>query len=330
MTFRSIASMLLAVLCSVPAQAQTIGDINDRIAKMSSLGKTDAEYRLGPGDLIEVAVFGVDSYRHTLRISASGTIKLPLMDAMTVTGITAAELEKRVAAALDGDVIKNPQVSVFVKEYRSQPVFVLGAVKTPGQYVITQQLNLVDVLAMAGGLLPNAGDEALLQRPVSPGGDSADAARLAANADAHDTLKINLRELLEKGDMSLNIRVKGGDVIHIQERLTKLVYVIGEVNHAGVFPLPAKQELRVSQAFGMAGGPMKTAKMSQGMLVRYTEKGERQEVAVDFEAILKGTREDFFVRADDVIFVPGSKVKNIGYGLLGVVPQLPVAALWRY
>ena len=135
----------------VPAQAE---DLDEQIKALSSLGKSDAEYRLGPGDLIEIGVFGVENFRHTLRISASGVIKLPLLDPVTAAGLTAAELEERLTALLDGEVIKNPQVSVFVKEYRSQTVYVLGAVQKPGQYQITLQLKIVDVLSMAGGLQP--------------------------------------------------------------------------------------------------------------------------------------------------------------------------------
>jgi polysaccharide export outer membrane protein len=283
-----------------------------RMAQLSTLGKGTVEYKLGPGDLIEIGVFGVE-FSHTLRVSASGLIKLPVIDAVAVSGMTAAELERKLASLLDGDVIQNPQVSVFVKEYRSQPVFVLGSVKTPGQYQIMQQLNIVDVLSMAGGLLPSAGDEVTIRRPVATSENSPD--------KQVETIKIDLEKLLESGDLSLNIPVQGGDVVNVVERQPRLVYIIGEVNRAGVFALPVKGELRVTQAFAWAGGPMKTAKMSKGILVRYGANGERQEMPVNFDQILKGKKEDFQVRDNDIIFVPGSKFKNIGYGILGTVPN---------
>ncbi len=259
---RWTAGLLVAcVLCSFAAYAQTV-NLNERVAQYSSIGKTDAEYRLGPGDLIEIGVFGVDNFRQTLRISASGLVKLPLVDAVPAAGLTPAELEKRLTVLLQDDVIKNPQVSVFVKEYRSQTVYVLGAVQKPGQYQITLQLKIVDVLAMAGGLSPNAVEEAVIQRRAAE-----------ADGSGEENIKVNLRDLLEKGDLSLNVVVRGGDVVHIQERLQQTVYVIGEVNRAGAYALPPKQDLRVSQAFAWAGGPMKTAKMSEGILVRYNDEG---------------------------------------------------------
>ena len=256
--------------------------------------------------MIEVGVFGVDDFRHTVRISASGVIKFPLIDPVNAAGLTAAELEQRLATALGTDVIKNPQVSVFVKEYRSQPVYVLGAVKTPGQYQITMQLRVVDVLSMAGGLQPNAGDEAVIQRPLADGGEQ--------------MIPVDLAKLFEKGDLSLNVLVQGGDVIHVRERLTETIYVLGEVNRAGAFVKIPKQDLRVSQAIAWAGGPMKTAKLSKGAMLRYNEAGVRQERPVNFKDILSGKAEDFLVRADDIIFIPGSTIKTLGYGVLNTIP----------
>jgi polysaccharide export outer membrane protein len=302
----AVTILIAAVACGATAQAQTV-NLDDRLKALSSLPTpaADAEYRLGPGDLIEVSVFGVDDFRHTVRISAAGAIKLPLLDALEVSGLTPAELEQRLTALLQDEVIKNPQVSVFVKEYRSQPVVVLGAVKAPGQYQITLQLKIVDAISMAGGLAEDAGDEAVIQR-VSPGGE--------------ETIKVNLRELLEEANLALNVVVRGGDVIHIRERLAENVYVLGEVNRAGAYPIPPKQDLRISQVFAWAGGPTKTAKLGKGILLRYNERGERQELPVNFSDILKGKKEDFLVQANDIVFVPGSRFKDLGLTLLQGIP----------
>jgi polysaccharide export outer membrane protein len=307
---RGVAGLVAVLLLwSLPLNAQSV-NLDDRIKAMSALGKTDAEYRLGPGDLIEIGVFGVDNFRQSLRINASGIIKLPLLDPVKAAGLTPMELEQRLTELLKADVIKDPQVSVFVKEYRSQSVYVLGAVRTPGQYQITLQLKIVDVLAMAGGLQSNAVDEAVIQRPTADGGE--------------EVIKVNLKDLLEKGDLAQNVVVRGGDVVHIQERLAQTVYVIGEVVRGGAFVLPPRQELRVSQLFAWAGGPMKTARVSGGMLVRYNEVGVRQELPVDFGDILKGKKEDFVVRPNDIIFVPGSKIKALTSGMVqAVVNTIP-------
>jgi polysaccharide export outer membrane protein len=296
---RVAVAMLL--LWALPAHAQT-GTLNDRLPAAAVLPHADAEYRLGAGDLIEVSVFGVEAFRHTIRVNASGVIKLPLLDPIPAAGLTPAELEQRLTALLDVEVIKNPQVSVFVKEYRSQPIYLLGAVRTPGQYQITLQMRIVDAISLAGGLGANAGDEAVIQRP-SPDG-------------SEQLIKVDLKELLEKGDLQRNVIVQGGDVIHIKERIAETIYVIGDVNRSGAYIKNPRQDLRVSQLIAWAGGPTKTARLSKGILVRYKENGQREQLPVDFGQILKGKNEDFLVRANDIIFVPGSRFKDLGNTLL--------------
>jgi polysaccharide export outer membrane protein len=252
-------------------------------------------------------VFGVETFRHTLRVNGSGVIKVPLLDPITVAGMTTTEIEAQLRSRLERDLIRNPQVSVFVTEYRSQPVYVLGSVQKPGQYQITLPLKLVDAISLAGGLQPTAGDEVTVQRVSAEG--------------AEQNFTVNLTDLLEKGDLSRNVAVQGGDIIHIRERATETIYVIGEVNRAGAFIKPAKQQWRVSQVIAHAGGPMKTARLGKSVLVRYTDTGAREELPVDFGQILKGKQEDFFVRANDVIYVPGSKFKNFGQTVLNGLPS---------
>lgn len=277
----------------------------------SSLPRGNAEYKLGPGDLIEVSVFGIEEYRHNVRISATGAVKLPLIEPVTASGLTAAELEAKLADLLGGEVIKNPQVSVFVKEYRSQPVYVLGAVQRPGQYQITMQMRVVDAIAMAGGAQPTACDEVTIQRPLASGGEQ--------------TITVDLAKIVETGDLKLNVVVQGGDVINVKARPVETVYVVGEVQRAGAFTKTPKQDIRVTQAIAWAGGPQKTASLSKGVLVRYNDAGQRQEMPLDIKAIFNGKSPDFLVKANDVIFIPGSTMKSLGYGVLATVPSSLVA-----
>ena len=291
---------------------------NDQIQQLSSIYGTQAEYRLGSGDLIEVSVYGISDFKHDLRINSSGSIRIPLLGPIMAAGLSAAELEEKVGNLLSDGFVQDAQVSVFVKEYRSQPVFLLGAIRRPGQYQITQQLNLIDVLAMAGGLSPQADEVVTIQRAHSK-----------ATPDAHDDngnsdskiIEINLTDLLDNGELALNIPVQGGDVIHIPEREVEVFYVIGEVMRPGSYELPKDGTLLLTLALAQTGGPMKTAKMNSGVLVRYDEQGTRQELAVKFSDMLKGKAPDFPIQANDIIFFPGSNFKTIGYGLLGIVPS---------
>jgi polysaccharide export outer membrane protein len=205
---------------------------------------------------------------------------------------------------------------VFVKEYRSQPVYVLGAVKSPGQYLITGQMRIVDAISMAGGVQSPADDEVTIQRPLADGGET--------------SIPVNLSKILETGDLQENVYVQGGDVINVKQHPVETVYVIGEVNRAGAYTKAPKQPVRVSQLIALAGGPMKTAKSSKGILVRYNEAGQRSEMPLDVQAIITGKSPDMFVQANDVIFIPGSTMKSLGYGIMQVVPGTVAAIPWVF
>jgi len=300
---------------TAPPPTPAANDVTVAVA-YSALPRANNEYRLGPGDLIEVGVYGVEEYRHTIRINASGVVQLPLIDAVNAGGLTPAQLEQRLASLLGTDVIKNPQVSVFVKEYRSQPVYVLGSVKSPGQYLISGQMRIVDAISMAGGTLGSADDEVTIQRPLAEGGEK--------------SIPVDLSKILETGNLAENVYVQGGDVINVKAHPVETIYVIGEVNRAGAYTKAPKQPVRVSQLIALAGGPMKTAKTSKGILVRYNEAGQRSEVPLDVQAIIKGKSPDVFVQANDVIFIPGSTAKSVGYGVLAVVPGTVAAIPWVF
>jgi polysaccharide export outer membrane protein len=110
--------------------------------------------------------------------------------------------------------------------------------------------------------------------------------------------------------------LRGGDIIQVPERRPEMFYIIGEVHRPGVFQLPVKEKVFLTQAIAQAGGPMRTAKANKGMLVRFDESGNRTEMALNFNDILKGRKPDMLISPNDVIFIPGSTFKNIRDGPL--------------
>jgi polysaccharide export outer membrane protein len=312
---KQIAIVIVAVLVGVRGLWAQETDLNKRIESLAALSTSNADYKLGPGDLIEIRVFGVGNFDQQLRISARGTITLPIIETVVAAGLSASELEVKLASLLEGEVIKNPQVAVFVKEYRSQQVTVLGAVQRPGQFQMSSQLRLTDALSMAGGLQPNASEEAMIQRPSPDGKD--------------EIVKINLTQLLERGDLTLNTVVRAGDIIHVAPREDQIVYVVGELNRPQAFALPARQKVRVSEIYALAGGAARTAKAGDSRLIRYDQAGHRQEIKVNFPEVIRGKQEDFFVQAKDIIFVPGSKIKTFTQNLLAGIPNTVATIPYR-
>jgi len=125
--------------------------ILDASQAAAAASASQEDYRIGTEDLVEVSVFEVPELSRSVRVSASGEVSLPLLGSLTVAGLTARELEKDLTARLKGTYLHDPQVSVFVREYKSDPVSVIGAVKLPGLYQIQTRRTLIELLAMAQG-----------------------------------------------------------------------------------------------------------------------------------------------------------------------------------
>lgn len=282
-----------------------------------------SSYLLGEGDLLEIRVFGVEELSSLVRIGSRGSISLPLLGHVDAAGLTKEDLEQALAAKLsDLRLVRDPQVTVFLKEYRSQAIHVLGAVNKPGQYVITSSMRLIDAISLAGGLDPLRSGSTVLVKHQSTG-ESGLAPTLAQEpGDPNSVETVDLKALMERVDPELNILLRSGDVVQVLERKSEVFYVVGDVNRAGVFEYPSqgKRDLLVSQALAMAGGPARTAKTKAGLLVRYGPDGERQQLAVDLGAILKGKRKDFPVRPNDIIFIPGSTFKSLAAAFTQAAP----------
>lgn len=306
------------------------------------------DYRLGTGDLLEISVVAMPELNQKIRVTNSGEINIPLLGSIQVADLTAADVESRISSRLkDQQLIKNPEVLIYIQEYQAKSIYMVGMVDRPGQYTMSQQLTLMDAMFMAGILDPLADRFGYLYRRPSPRGpgwppgvqiEKPDVARFMDRIRVSgrratgvvppmpepgtEVAKIDLQPYWEGGVLKPNILLRGGDVIVVPPRDVNFIYVFGEVRVPGAYELPWGKPLLVSQVISLAGGPAKTAKMSAGMLVRFDREGKRSEMQSDFDAILKGKKPDFMVQNNDIIFVPGSNAKTLGYGLLGTIPSI--------
>jgi polysaccharide biosynthesis/export protein len=300
-------------------------DPNERLRVMAAAARFSQDYLLGPGDIIEVTVFGVEELRRKeLALNAQGLISLPFIGEVPLMGLTAREAEVKIGALYDSTVMKNPQVSVNVKEYRSQFINVLGAVFKPGIYQLNRRAFLVDALAMAGGLLTEKAElKAFIYRSgavVSEGTGEASA--------GNETLEIDLRQLLEKGDIHLNVPIYAGDVISVPERVESFFYVLGDVGRGGAFEIKKGERITLSKALASAGGLLPTAKKDKTAIIRSNPDGTTMQIPVDAGRLLKGQIEDKELAENDVVFVPGSTTKAIGRGLLNSIGGILAAFIY--
>ena len=254
-----------------------------------------SDYKVGPEDLLEINVFEVKELNNVVRVSASGYIKLPLVGAIKVDGLTVSELEGLIAKKLE-KYLTEPVVSVFVKEYRSQPITVIGSVKNPQVYYVQGQRYLLDMISLAGGLSANAGDVCIIQRPIKKEGQKL----------KYEKIVVDLNQLLINGRAELNLPVESGDIIHIPR--AGVFFVDGAVGSPGSFQL--KGRITLTQALSMAKGLTYDAIRSDIRIYRDTGKKEREVISVDYDSILDGESPDILIEDKDIILVSNSGFKR--------------------
>jgi polysaccharide export outer membrane protein len=278
------------------------------------------EYRIGPEDLLEVSVFDAAELNRTTRVAAGGEISLPLLGTVWAAGLTPRELETVIEELLRRSFMKDPHVSVFVREMQSHSVSVFGAVKKPGVFQIRGAKTLVEMLSMAEGLAEDAGDTVLVvHRATSTAGAPGAVANTAA--PGHDpaaaaagttSQEINLKGLLESGDPRLNVLVYPGDVVKVER--AGIVYVVGEVHKPGGFELKSNENISVMQAVALAEGLTHTSARSQARIIRTDEAtGARTEIPLNLDAILAGKTADPPLKPKDILFVPNSTGRSALY-----------------
>lgn len=241
---------------------------------LSSLAKAaDADYRLGPGDLLRVNVFGSPELSGEVRVSETGNITYPLIGQVQVAGKSPTEVEALLVSQFTGGgYLRSPQVSVLVMEYRSQKVSVLGNVTKPGQYSLQSTSRLLDMLAEAGGPLRDvAADTATLMRK--------------------DGSKANIDLIaLFSGDPAQNHVVSGGDTIYVPR--APQFYVYGEVQRPGMYKL--ERAMTVSRAISAGGGLTTRGSERRVVIKRRDKQGKEQ---------LYSARGSDLLQADDVLMV---------------------------
>ncbi len=263
------------------------------------------DYVIGPEDVLQISVFNVNQLNQTVRVADDGTIAVPLLGQVRAAGLTTGQL----AAELDHDYgktyLQKPQVSVYVQQYASNPVSVIGAVNVPGLYYLQGPHRLLDVLSMAGGLGKKntevAGNWLYVTR--ESGFDNL-VPMEGLQFLSPDKVEINIKKLLYSGNEGLNITIKPGDVITVSK--AGVIYVLGRVNHPGGYLLQDRNNVTVMQALAMSGGIARYAKETRARIVRVDANGHRTEIPVNVKRLLKDQSPDLKLEANDILYIPAS------------------------
>jgi polysaccharide export outer membrane protein len=206
-------------------------------------------FRLGPGDLVKITVYGHPDLTTEAQITHDGKITFPLVGEVALAGLGTGDAESKLASLLhDGKFVLKPQVNVLVQQYRSQQVSVLGQVNKPGKFALDSSASrLTDLLALAGGVAPTGSDTVVV---------------IARHKDGSIRKReINVDKMMLSGEMGGNVAVASGDIIYVPR--ARMFYIYGEVQKPGTYRL--EPGMTVMQALSVGGG----------LTVRGTERGVR-------------------------------------------------------
>ncbi len=313
------------VLAQRQAQAPAVDLQQQLLLQASQLGAASyRDYQVGPEDLLAIEIYGQDKLNREVRVNGQGDITLPLVGVVKVAGLTTVEIEKKLTELYDARFLVNPQISVTVKEFRHQRVAVTGAVAKPGSYEIIGPRTLLEVLALAGGIInvgaptgtgAQAGDVVHVIRPKRLD-DSAKAGPQSSFAPQTETVVIDLRQLVSGREPRLNLIIRNGDVIHVPFAGT--AYVLGGVRRPG--NVPVKEHITVAQAIAMTGGIDPILGTNNITVVRFDDQGQPQNISLNLKEITTQKDLDLPLKDNDVVVVKESPVKKTLYILRTLLP----------
>ncbi len=328
--FIKLAFVAVALVLSV-VQSAAMQDAAVSSSPLSSASKADefvrSTYVLGVHDQITVRMTELEETEKNIRIAQDGYINLPMIGRIHAAGLTVDQLEAELVENLK-QFVRKPQVSVEVKEFRSQPVSVIGAVNKPGVRQLEGEKTVVEMISEAEGLNKDAGHTVKITRRMEWG-------RLPLGGTKDDptgqfsVAELDLKSLLAGHNPEQNIRVKPHDVISVPR--AEMVYVVGEVKKAGGFPLTERENLSVLQAIALAEGVSPTAAPGRAKILRASAGGStRTEIAVDVKKILGGRSNDVALQADDILFIPNHLAKKAAGRALEAALQAATYMALRY
>jgi polysaccharide export outer membrane protein len=286
---------------------------------VTSVSSEDTRYKIGPGDVLGIIVRKAPELSmEAVRVDQRGLIRIPMIDEPVPAACkTESELATHIKT-LYLEYKNNPSVDVFVREFQSRPVAVIGAVNAPGQFRLQRQVRLLELLSFAGGPSPRSGRVINIIHAGGPNicetnsdSNSAAASQELSVYKLYDTLK---------GKEGSNPFVQPGDIVSLLEG--DQVFVIGHVNSPQAIFL-RDQPITILRAIAIAGGPARDASTSRVRIIRQTNGGDgKQEIFVNLNAIQKQKAPDILLLPDDIVEVGSSTGKTILSVLTGTIPAV--------
>jgi polysaccharide export outer membrane protein len=242
----------------------------------------EQDYLIGPDDVVKVTVYNHPDLTATERVSGDGMITLPLIGGVKLSGMSVEQAAKKIVLLLSDGFIMDPKVSVFVVDFRSRKVMIMGQVFRPGIFTLSGNTTFLELLTLAGGLTKEAGDKATIKRKA-----------LETGKEAEGLITIDLRRLIEQGDASLDVTLMDNDSIYISK--AGVFYITGEIKKPDAYKY--EEGLTVIKAATMAGGFSDKAAPGRIKIIRKVDKKD---------TVIERADMDQVILPDDIIVVPES------------------------
>jgi len=248
---------------------------------------------IGPGDFLDISEYHTPEFHSVVRVAPSGVVTLPMIHQVKLEGLDEQAAARAVEAVLVAQgMLLHPQVTVLVTSYAGQDVSVLGEVVHPGVYPYTLHHRLLDLISASSGLSPNAG------RLVN----------IFHRDDAKTPYPVVLDPSGTDTAVDHNPELAPGDTVQVSR--AGLVFVVGDVQRPGGFPVDPAQGLTVVQALSLAWGPTQNAAIGKALLIR-EQKGGRTLTTLNLRKMLHGQEPDQPIHDRDILFVPDSAARNL-------------------
>jgi polysaccharide export outer membrane protein len=247
------------------------------------------DYVIGVSDVLQITVWRQEDLSDSYTVAADGTIAFPLIGSVKVAGLPVKDVEEELMRRLADGFLRKPQVTVAVQAFRSQQIFLVGEVRTPGPVPLTGELTLVEALAKGGALTDAAGGEVIVLRQEDASAPTDGRPVLPGTPGAREVQRFDLNEL-RAGRVAENVALQHGDTIFVTR--TEMVFVLGQVNAPGSYPF--EKDMTVLRALNLAGGVAQLG-ASNRVRVRRLVDGKVVEIRVNLTDVLQPR---------DTIFVP--------------------------
>ncbi len=279
------------------------------LAVCSLFGSSINRGVIGPDDTVTITALNVEEISKAWRVGADGALTLPMVGRIAASGMSVEQLQGEIATRLK-KFVKDPQVTLFVSDFRSHPVTVAGAVEKPGVIQVEGPVSLFSVLVQAGGP-KDAGPTVTLTREAE-NGPIRDSKAVVSRDGKYSTLELPLQDVIRGHGDAASVAVQPFDVVTVSvEKKPKMVFIAGEVNKPGGIELASQDTVSISKALAMAGGLTHVASAGKTVIRHIDSNGRETAFAfVNLKKILSGKAKDLALMDGDVVIIPSSEIST--------------------